>query len=149
MKAKPHASTRFLSAVLDIARPRFLDLFEGRHAPQLDQWLTEQSASAGRGWSVGVGVGWLAAWSEGFSLGAHVGEHADDAFELLDQAADLFAGQIVLTGLATELELGGLRSRFTSSIHPLTIEGSRRPRGLSGTWPAWCRTLRSTAGAQR
>ncbi|MCC6438391.1 MAG: transposase [Acidimicrobiales bacterium] len=30
--------------MVDIARPRVLDLFEGRHAPQLDQWPTDQSA---------------------------------------------------------------------------------------------------------
>ncbi|MGE4164021.1 MAG: transposase [Vicinamibacterales bacterium] len=51
-KAKPQASTRFVSAVVDIARPRVLDLFEGRHAPQLDRWLADQPA----GWKAGIEV---------------------------------------------------------------------------------------------
>ncbi len=52
LKAKPQASTRFVSAVVDIARPRVLDLFEGRHAPQLDRWLTDQSDT----WKAGIEV---------------------------------------------------------------------------------------------
>jgi transposase len=52
LKAKPKASTRFVSAVVDIARPRVLDLFEGRHAPQLDRWLTDQPDD----WKAGIEV---------------------------------------------------------------------------------------------
>ena len=51
-KAKPQVSTRFVSAVVDITRPRVLDLFEGRHAPQLDRWLTEKAAA----WKAGIEV---------------------------------------------------------------------------------------------
>ncbi|MGE4086391.1 MAG: ISL3 family transposase [Vicinamibacterales bacterium] len=52
LKAKPKVATRFVSAVVDIARPRVLDLFEGRHAPQLDQWLADQPAA----WKAGIEV---------------------------------------------------------------------------------------------
>ena len=52
LKAKPQVSTRFVSAVVDITRPRVLDLFEGRHAPQLDRWLTDQPAA----WKAGIEV---------------------------------------------------------------------------------------------
>ena len=51
-KAKPQVSTRFVSAVVDITRPRVLDLFEGRHAPQHDRWLTDQPAA----WKAGIEV---------------------------------------------------------------------------------------------
>ena len=52
LKADQRASTRFVSAVVDIARPRVRDLFEGRHAPQLDQWLADQPAT----WKAGIEV---------------------------------------------------------------------------------------------
>jgi transposase len=42
LKAQPKAATRFVSAVVDLCRPRVLDLFEGRHAAQLDRWLSDQ-----------------------------------------------------------------------------------------------------------
>jgi transposase len=42
LKATPTSRTRFASAVVDIAAPKVLDLFEGRSSPSLDRWLSGQ-----------------------------------------------------------------------------------------------------------
>lgn len=45
LRATPRQSTRFVSAVVDIARPAVVDLLEGRQAADLNRWLADQPAA--------------------------------------------------------------------------------------------------------
>jgi transposase len=52
LKATPTSRTRFATAVVDIAAPKVLDLFEGRTSPALDRWLSGQPQA----WKDGIAV---------------------------------------------------------------------------------------------
>src|ERR1043165_6867686 len=44
LKATPTAATRWVSAAVDVGRRRTVDLFEGRNAADLDEWLEARPA---------------------------------------------------------------------------------------------------------
>ncbi|MFN0089004.1 MAG: hypothetical protein ACKVWR_01860 [Acidimicrobiales bacterium] len=56
--------------------------------------------------------------------------YADDALEWLDEAADLFAGEVVVAGLASELQLGCLA--FELHLLDPHVDDGRLRAGLEG-----------------
>lgn len=82
LKATPTASTRWVSAAVDVGRRRAVDLFEGRNDADLDQWLQDQPDE----WKAAIEVT-VSDLHEPFraALGRHLGHarHVADPFHVV------------------------------------------------------------------